>query len=95
MGAGRSRCCRTGSYEVLDVSHGEAENFLRASGLQNPDAKAVVESVGGRLMSLVATCESLQQGATIPGQSPTVLHMSSYYDACDRLGRFGASGTGR
>ncbi|KAK9844499.1 hypothetical protein WJX74_003264 [Apatococcus lobatus] len=64
--AGRSRCCRTGSYEVLDVSNQEAAEFLQASGLKKPDAEEVVESVGGRLMSLVATCESLEQGATIP-----------------------------
>ncbi|KAK9844498.1 hypothetical protein WJX74_003264 [Apatococcus lobatus] len=62
----RSRCCRTGSYEVLDVSNQEAAEFLQASGLKKPDAEEVVESVGGRLMSLVATCESLEQGATIP-----------------------------
>ena len=71
MGSGRSRCSRTGSYEVLDVSHEEAHSFLKVSGLAWADAERVVASVGGRLISLVASCESLEQGASISGLAPT------------------------
>ncbi len=54
------------------MSDMEAHAFLQASGLKRLDAEHIVQSVGGRLMSLVASCESLEQGASIQGASPRV-----------------------
>ena len=67
--AGRSRCSRAGSYEALDVSLEDAHTFLAAAGISKPDAARVVECTGGRLISLVASCESLEQGASIYGEN--------------------------
>ncbi len=86
-GAGRSRCGRTGSYEVLDVSHEEAHSFLKASGVESPDAQQIVAAVGGRLMSLVASCESLEQGASIQGDACLCIGQAGQLKAINPLPR--------